>query len=87
MLFPRLQLRMSKSRLEFKKFSAAIKVDGKELECYAVLDDKSGKSVSCWIASEEGKVTVAFSSSFYPSLTLLTRFLLGGVHLEFLCDL
>ena len=54
---------MSNSRLEFKKFSAAIEVDGKELECYAVLDDKSGKSMSCRIASEEDKVTVEFRSS------------------------
>jgi len=47
---------MAPSRLEFKKFAAFIKVDGQELECHALSVDKEKKHVSCWIASEVGKV-------------------------------
>ena len=48
---------MAPSRLQFKKFAVFIRVDGQELECHALLVDKEEKHVSCWIASEVGKVS------------------------------
>ncbi|KIM47110.1 hypothetical protein M413DRAFT_440642 [Hebeloma cylindrosporum] len=52
---------MVSSKLQFKQFSAHVKVDGKALECYSIWVDKKAKHVSCWIASEAGK---AFSVIF-----------------------
>ncbi|KAF8972297.1 hypothetical protein BDZ97DRAFT_1019970 [Flammula alnicola] len=43
------------SRLEFQGFKASVKMDGKELECYASQINTDKKEVSCWITSEAGK--------------------------------
>jgi hypothetical protein len=58
---------MVASKLQFKQFSAHVKVDGKALECYSTWVDKRAKHVSCWIASEAGKVSLdarAFPNTF-----------------------
>ena len=54
---PCYDIHMAPSRLQFKKFAVFIRVDGQELECHALLVDKEEKHVSCWIASEVGKVS------------------------------
>lgn len=45
--------------LQHNGYSAYIKCEGKELEVYGVgVEDE--KTVSCWVASEEGKVTSVY---------------------------
>ena len=42
--------------LELSGIQASIEVDGVELEQYHVQTSSDGSEVTCWIASEEGKV-------------------------------
>lgn len=44
------------SRLSYKSYQAWIKIDGKESQCYSTDVDHAKKTVTCWIASEAGKV-------------------------------
>ena len=47
---------MPETFLTIEKFGARVKVEDKEVAHYAVQVDPVKKEVSCWIASEAGKV-------------------------------
>ena len=42
--------------IKFGEFGARIMIEDKEVQHYAILVDPAKKEVSCWIASEAGKV-------------------------------
>ena len=44
------------TRLDHNDYQAWIEVDGQELQCYSIDVDHAKKIVTCWIASEVGKV-------------------------------
>jgi len=44
------------SKLQLKQFSAYVRVEGKSLECYSTWVNQGDRHVTCWIASEVGKV-------------------------------
>lgn len=46
-------------------FTAHIFCEGRELEEYATVDE-GPKKTGCWIASEEGKVSVYYDLPFFP---------------------
>ncbi|KAL0563691.1 hypothetical protein V5O48_018371 [Marasmius crinis-equi] len=57
--------------LQFNKYSAWITVDDKPLEEYEVKVDEATSTVTCWIASELGKMIAA--SSLTPKLPMWAR--------------
>jgi len=60
---------MPKTCITFAEFGARVMVEDKEVEHYAVQVDPVKKEVSCWIASEVGKVRDLFNTRILTSLT------------------
>jgi hypothetical protein len=50
--------------LQIQNFSACIAVDAKELEEHKIEYSKDAKTVTCWIASEAGKVRTTFVTEY-----------------------
>ena len=47
---------MPETCIRFGEFGARVMIENKEIQHYATNVDPAKKEVSCWIASEEGKV-------------------------------
>ena len=50
----------SETCIKFGEHGARVKIENKNIQHYAVHVDPAKKEVSCWIASEEGKVREFF---------------------------
>ena len=59
------------SKLQFKQFSACVKVEGRALECYSTWVNRGDKHVTCWIASEVGKVWLTSHDILVVSRSLI----------------
>ena len=51
---------MPETCIKFGEHAARVMVEGKEVPHFAMHVDPAKKEVSCWIASEEGKVRESF---------------------------
>jgi hypothetical protein len=58
---------MPETSIGFGEFGARVMIENNEVQHYASHVDPTKKEVSCWIASEEGKVR----EPFFSLLTLL----------------
>jgi hypothetical protein len=52
----RCSIDMPETSIKFGEFSACVVIENKEVQHHAMHVDLAKKEVSCWIASEEGKV-------------------------------
>jgi len=53
----------SQSCLTYADFKVSVLIDGKEIPHYGIETNEEKREVSCWIASEAGKVTNSLPSS------------------------
>ena len=63
---------MPETCVRFGEHGARVMIENKEIEHYAIHVDPVKKEVSCWIASEEGKVRHIRESLFAVEILFLT---------------
>lgn len=60
---------MSETSITFGEFGARVMIEDEEVPHYAISVDPVKKEVSCWIASEAGKVRVSLDTLIFFPLT------------------